>query len=160
MCDGMAQVSTDKANARPPQVGFGGFLMIGAGLGLVWACFSRVSQLHTISSREEVERELKLQDWDRFLDVQSALTVIQWAATITAACAIGIALLGIYVLRSDRKSRLAATLLLLPMFLPALLIDPLMTGLITMGVVFLWLTPARAWFDQARERDRQRAHHG
>ncbi|WP_395690569.1 hypothetical protein [Nocardioides sp.] len=133
---------------RPSQVTLAGWLAMVGSVLVVVLVFDRLSGLHTVETRESVEKFLaEPPGSDLDLGVDAVLTLIRTLAMVAAGCATAAAILGYQVLRRSRSARLALTVLAVPLFLAGLVTGGFVSSLVSASVVMLWLPPARAWFD-------------
>ncbi len=96
-------------NTRPRQVTTAAWLIMGGSLLLVLAAFQTVSGLHTLETRETIERMLTEQPMaGTGLDLESVRSVLHVAALVLGGCATATAILGYQVLRRDRTARIAS----------------------------------------------------
>ena len=86
----MEDMSTPEGerNARPRQVTTAAWLIMGGSLLLVLAAFQTVSGLHTLETRESIERLLSEQPLaGTGLDLESVRSVLHVAALVLGGCA-------------------------------------------------------------------------
>jgi hypothetical protein len=141
-------VSEPSPNARPRQVTLAGWLTMLGSVLVVLLVFDRVSGLHTIETRESVERFLaEPPGRDLGLEVDGVLSIMRTLALVAGGCAAAAAILGWHVLKRSRSARLALTILAVPLFLTGMVTGGFVSSLVAASAVMLWLQPARDWFD-------------
>lgn len=144
----MARVSEPSPSARPRQVTLAGWLTVVGSAVVVLLVFDRVSGLHTLETRESVERFLaEPPGRDLGVGTDGILTLMRVAALVTGGCAAAAAILGWHVLRRSRSARLVLTVVAVPLFLTGLVTGGFVSSLVAGSVVMLWMQPARDWFD-------------
>lgn len=144
----MARVSEPSPSARPRQVTLAGWLSVVGSVVVVLLVFDRVSGLHTLETRESVERFLaEPPGRDLGVGTDGILALMRVAALVTGGCAAAAAILGWHVLRRSRSARLALTVVAVPLFLTGLVTGGFVSSLVAGSVVMLWMQPARDWFD-------------
>lgn len=144
----MGVVSEPSPNARPRQVTLAGWLTMLGSVFVVLLVFDRVSGLHTIETRESVERFLaEPPGRDLGLGVDGVLSIMRTLALVAGGCAAAAAILGWHVLKRSRSARLALTILAVPLFLTGMVTGGFVSSLVAASAVMLWLQPARDWFD-------------
>ena len=149
--DDMSTPEGDR-NARPRQVTTAAWLIMGGSLLLVLAAFQTVSGLHTLETRETIERVLSEQPLaGTGLDVESVRSVLHVAALVLGGCATATAILGYQVLRRDRTARIALSVLALPLVLAGMVSDPFIAPMVGAAIAMLWIQPAREWFARRGE---------
>lgn len=144
----MARVSEPSPNARPRQVTLAGWLAMVGSAVVVLLVFDRVSGLHTIETRESVERFLSEPPGsDLGVGVDGVLSALRTLSLVAAGCATAAAILGFHVLKRSRSARLGLTILAVPLFLTGMVTGGFVSSLVAASSVMLWLQPARDWFD-------------
>lgn len=145
----MGRVS-EPAPTRPRQVTLAGWLIMAGSAIVVGLVFDRLAGLHTIETRESVERFLaEPPGADLGVGVDRVLTMIRTFAMVAAGCATAAAILGYHVLRRSRSARVAVTVLAVPLFVTGMVTGGFFSSLVAASVVMLWLQPARDWFRDA-----------
>lgn len=144
----MGGVSEPSPSARPRQVTLAGWLTVVGSVVVVMLVFDRVAGLHTLETRESVERFLaEPPGRDLGVGADGILAVMRVAALVTGGCAAAAAILGWHVLRRSRSARLVLTVVAVPLFLTGLVTGGFVSSLVAGSVVMLWMQPARDWFD-------------
>jgi hypothetical protein len=142
----MGGVSTHPPT-RPRQVTLAAWLIMIGSVIVVAMVFDKVAGLHTLETRESVERFLaKPPGADLGVGVQGVLDILRTVAMVAAGCATAAAILGYQVLRRSRSARLALTILAVPLFLTGLVTGGFVSSVVAASAVMLWLQPARDWF--------------
>lgn len=133
---------------RPRQVTIAGWMIIAGSAAVVLAVFQQIAGLHTIDTREGVERALDGPPFDGTgLTVDEVLGVVRVLSMVAAACATATAILGWHVLQRSKSSRIALTVLAVPLFVTGIGTGGLLSTVVVAAVSLLWLQPARDWFD-------------
>ncbi len=133
---------------RPRQVTFAGWMIVIGSAVVVFSAFDRVAGLRSIESQETVEDFLsKPPGEDLGLSVGQALDLLQVLSLVAAACATAAAILGVWVLKGSKQSRLALAVLAVPLLVTGLVTGGLLSSLVVAAAVMLWIQPARNWFD-------------
>ena len=147
---------SDNTSARPSQVTMAGWTVIVGSVLVVVTVFDQVSSLHTVEVREAFQQALS-EPMARNLGVtvDQVLVTVRVLSSIVAACAAATAILGWHVLRRHKPSRLALTVLAVPLFVCGIISGGFFTAFVAAGAMMLWSKPARAWFDGAQNADKQ-----
>ena len=133
---------------RPRQVTFAGWMIVIGSAVVVISAFDRVAGLRSIESQEAVEEFLSEPPGDGLgLSLGQALDALQVLSLVAAACATAAAILGFWVLRGSKQSRLALAVIAVPLLVTGLATGGLMSSLVVAATVMLWIQPARNWFD-------------
>ena len=141
-------MSEPSPNARPRQVTLAGWLTMIGSVFVVLLVFDRVSGLHTIETRESVERFLaEPPGSDLGVGVDGVLSIMRTLALVAGGCATAAAILGWHVLKRSRSARLGLTILAVPLFVTGMVTGGFVSSLVAASAVMLWLQPARDWFD-------------
>lgn len=141
-------MSEQKPESRPRQVTLAAWLTMVGSAFVVLLVFDRLAGLHTLESREAVEKFLaEPPGSDLGVGVDAVLDGIRLVAMVAAGCAAAAAILGYHLLRRNRAARLALTVLAVPLFLAGLVTGGFVSSLVAASVVMLWLQPSRDWFD-------------
>jgi hypothetical protein len=122
-------------------------IMVGSAI-VVAMVFERIGGLHTMETRESVERFLaEPPGADLGIDVDGAITVLRVVSMVAAGCATAAGILGYQLLRRSRSARLALTLLAVPLFLTGMVTGGFVSSVVAASAVMLWLQPSRSWFE-------------
>lgn len=121
-------------------------IMVGSAI-VVAMVFDRVGTLHTLETRESVEKFLaEPPGADLGVGVDGVLTLLRVVAMVTAGCATAAAILGYQVLRRSRSARLALTVIAVPLFLTGMVTGGFVSSVVAAAALMLWLQPSRDWF--------------
>ncbi len=121
-------------------------IMVGSAI-VVAMVFERIGGLHTLETRESVERFLaEPPGADLGIGVDGAITTLRVVSMVAAGCATAAAILGYQVLRRSRSARLALTVLAVPLFLAGMVTGGFVSSVVAASAVMLWLQPSRSWF--------------
>ena len=122
-------------------------IMVGSAI-VVAMVFDRIGGLHTLETRESVERFLaEPPGADLGIGVDGVITVLRVVSMVAAGCATAAAILGYQVLRRNRSARLALTVLAVPLFLTGMVTGGFVSSVVAASAVMLWLQPSRSWFE-------------
>ena len=122
-------------------------IMAGSAI-VVGMVFDRIGGLHTLETRESVERFLAEPPGAELgIGVDGAITVLRVVSMVAAGCATAAAILGYQVLRRSRSARLALTVLAVPLFLTGMVTGGFVSSVVAASAVMLWLQPSRSWFE-------------
>lgn len=137
-------------DSRPAGVTFAGRLtVIGSVIALVTLVTS-ASQLQSQEMRDAVNKVLQDPRVEPLhLTLDSALELVRYTVMVMAVVSVAALVLGVYVLRRHRPSRVALTVLGAVVALFALFGGPpgwIVTAYVAVSVWMLWTKPARAWF--------------
>jgi hypothetical protein len=125
-----------------------GWLVVLGSVFVVLTVFERISSLHSLETRQSIEKFLSEPPGDGLgLDVDGMLVLIRTLAMVAAGCATAAAILGFHVLRRSRSARLALSVVAVPLFVTGLASGGFMSSVVLAATVMLWVQPARDWFD-------------
>ncbi len=148
----MTSASTAPAR-RPREVTIAGIqIVLGSAMVLVVA-FNGMAQLRSSEMREVLSEVLRSEQAASLnLTMESARTLVKYSLLVSGAAAAVALVLGIFVMRRDRSSRWALTIMggLIALF--SLAGGPaawLLTMYVAAAVLLLWTKAARAWFAPA-----------
>lgn len=143
----MAGVS-EPSPARPRQVTLAAWLIMVGSVIVVAMVFDQVAGLHTLETRESVEKFLaEPPGADLGIGTDTVLTLLRTVAMVAAGCATAAAILGYHVLRRSRSARMALSVLAVPLFLTGMVTGGFVSSVVAASAAMLWLQPARDWFD-------------
>lgn len=143
----MAGVS-EPTPTRPRQVTLAAWLIMVGSVIVVAMVFDRIAGLHSMETRESIERFLAEPPTDDLgLDVPGVITILRTLSMVAAGCATAAAILGYQVLRRSRSARLGLTVLAAPLFLTGMVTGGFVSSVVAAASVMLWLQPSRDWFD-------------
>ena len=141
-------MTTPSAPARPRQVTFAAWLIMGGSVVVVLTVFERVAGLHSLETRQSVQKFLSEPPGaDLGVGVTEVLAILQVLCMVAAGCATAAAILGYQVLQRRRSARVALTVLALPLFVTGVASGGFLSSLVAASSVMLWFQPARDWFD-------------
>ncbi|SEB75877.1 hypothetical protein SAMN04489844_1000 [Nocardioides exalbidus] len=136
---------------RPPQVTLASTIIMVASVLVLFSVWERIATLGSLETQESIRQLLGEQPFDQLgLDLPAVTELLRITALVAAvgACATGI--LGWYVRKPDRSSRLALTIAAVPVFVAGFPVSGLAGSFVAAGAVMLWLVPAREWFATGR----------
>lgn len=135
------------APTRPRQVTLAGWLIMVGSAIVVAMVFERIGALHTLETRESVEKFLaEPPGSDLGVGVDGIITLLRITAMVAAGCATAAAILGYQVLRRSRSARLALTVIAVPLFLTGMVTGGFVSSVVAAAALMLWLQPSRDWF--------------
>src|SRR4029453_13458828 len=133
---------------RPRQVTLAATLIMGGSVLVVVMAFDRMAGLHTLETREAIEKFLAEPPGAALgLEVQGVLDILRVFGMVAAGCATAAAILGYHVLQRSRGARLALTLLAVPLFLSGMVTGGFLSSVVAAAAVMLWFQPSRDWFN-------------
>jgi len=129
-------------------VTFAAWLIMGGSVVVVLTVFERVAGLHSLETRQSVQKFLSEPPGaDLGVGVTEVLAILRVLCMVAAGCATAAAILGYHVLQRRRSARVALTVLALPLFVTGVASGGFMSSLVAAMSVMLWFQPARDWFD-------------
>lgn len=132
---------------RPRQVTVAGWVIVLGSLAAVVTAYDQITRLNSVDMRESVRKMLDDPPFDGLgLGVHTVLDVMHVLALVTAACATAAVVLGWHVLRRHRHSRIALTVVAVPLLVAGVGSGGLFSTLVAVAVLLLWLPPAGEWF--------------
>lgn len=138
------------ATPRPRPVTVAGWVIIAGCVAVVVGAFEQISRLHSLDTRTSIQNDLDSGPVKGFgVSVDQVLSTMHVLALVAAACATAAAILGWYVLRGSRSSRLALTIIALPLLVAGMGSSALFAFLVAAAIGMLWTPVARAWFRDA-----------
>ena len=133
---------------RPRQVTLAAGLIMGGSVLVVLTVFDRIAGLHTLETRQSIEKFLAEPPGnDLGLGVQGVLDILRVFGMVAAGFATAAAILGYHVLRRSRSARLALTVLAVPLFLSGMVTGGFLSSVVAAAAVMLWFQPSRDWFN-------------
>ncbi|HYF71877.1 MAG TPA: hypothetical protein VD864_03595 [Nocardioides sp.] len=135
------------SSARPRQVTLAGWLIMVGSVIVVAMVFDRIGALHTLETRESVEKFLaEPPGSDLGVGVDGIIELLRITSMVAAGCATAAAILGYQVLRRSRSARLALTIIAVPLFLTGTVTGGFVSSVVAAAALMLWLQPSRDWF--------------
>ncbi len=137
-----------KSLPRPREVTWASWLIMAGSVVVVLTAFDRISGLHTLEARQGVEQFLSEPPGEGLgLSVAQVLEAIRVMTMIAGATAAATAILGYQAMQGSKRARLILAILAVPLFIGGLAAGGFMASLVAAAVVWLYLQPARDWFD-------------
>lgn len=136
---------------RPPQVSLASGLVMFSSVVVLLTAWERVTSLRSLETQEAIRDVLAEAPFTSLgLTVSSTTDLLRVSCMVAAACACATAILGWYVRKPDRSSRLALTLIAVVVFLTGIPAGGLAGSFVAAGAAMLWMHPAREWFATGR----------
>ncbi|RYB94489.1 hypothetical protein EUA93_09115 [Nocardioides oleivorans] len=136
---------------RPPQVTLASTIVMVASVLVLIGVWERVSTLGSLETQESIRDFLGEQPFDQLgLDVPGVTQVLRITALVAAVAACATGILGWYVRKPDRSSRLGLTIAAVPVFVAGFPVGGLAGSFVAAGAAMLWMMPAREWFATGR----------
>ncbi|WP_457189715.1 hypothetical protein [Nocardioides sp. P5_E3] len=151
---------------RPPQVSLASGIIMFSSVVVLLTAWERVTSLRSLETQDAIRDVLADAPFSSLgLTVSSTTELLRVSCMVAAACACATAILGWYVRKPDRSSRLALTLFAVVVFVTGIPAGGLAGSFVAAGAAMLWMQPAREWFatgswtppDPAPARDAGRA---
>jgi hypothetical protein len=139
---------SEPTRTRPRQVTLAAWMIMVGSVVVVAMVFDRIAGLHTMETRESIEKFLAEPPGDDLgVGVQGVISLLRTLSMVAAGCATAAAILGYQVLRRSRSARLALTVLAVPLLLTGLVTGGFVSSVVAASAAMLWLQPARDWFN-------------
>jgi len=139
---------TPPAPTRPRQVTLAACMIMGGSVLVVLTVFERMSGLHSLETRQAVQKFLAEPPGDGLgVGVSEVLEALRILCMVAAGCATAAAILGYQVLQRSRSARVVLTVLAAPLFVTGLVSGGFVSSVVAASAVMLWFQPARDWFD-------------
>lgn len=136
---------------RPPQVSLASGIVMFSSLVVLLTAWERVTSLGSLETQEAIRDVLDGAPFSSLgLTVSSTTELLRISCMVAAAAACATAILGWYVRKPDRSSRLALTLFAVVVFLTGIPAGGLAGSFVAAGAAMLWMQPAREWFATGR----------
>lgn len=136
---------------RPPQVTVASGIIMFASFIVLVTAWEQVATLGSLDTQQAIRDVLAEAPFSSLgFDVDGAAQVLRITCMVAAACACATAILGWFVRKPDRSSRLALTIFAGPVFVAGLAVGGLAGSFVAAGTAMLWLAPAREWFATGR----------
>lgn len=137
-----------KPPPRPREVTWAAWLIMAGSLVVVLTAFERIAGLRSLDARRNVEEFLAEPPGQGLgLSVDRALDLIQVMSMVAGGTAAATGILGFQVLQQSKGARRALAVLSVPLFIGGLAAGGFMASLVVASVVWLYLQPARDWFE-------------
>lgn len=136
---------------RPPQVSLASGIVMFSSVVVLLTAWERVTSLRSLETQEAIRDVLADAPFSSLgLTVSSTTDLLRVSCMVAAAAACATAILGWYVRKPDRSSRLALTLFAVVVFLTGIPAGGLAGSFVAAGAAMLWMQPAREWFATGR----------
>ena len=136
-----------------------GWMVIVGSAIVVLTVFDQMGSFNTVEAREGVEKFLADPPAKGLgLSVDTGLTLLRVSAMVAAGCATAAGVLGWHVLRRHRASRVALTVVAVPLFLTGMVAGGFFSSLVAASALMLWTRPSRDWFDGVTSPRREVVH--
>lgn len=136
---------------RPPQVSLASGIVIFSSVVVLLTAWERVTSLRSLETQEAIRDVISGAPFSSLgLTVSSTTELLRISCMVAAAAACATAILGWYVRKPDRSSRLALTLFAVVVFLTGIPAGGLAGSFVAAGAAMLWMQPAREWFATGR----------
>lgn len=136
---------------RPPQVTLASGIIMFASFIVLATAWEQVATLGSLDTQQAIRDILAEAPFSSLgIDVENAAQLLRVTCMVAAACACATAILGWFVRKPDRSSRLALTIFAGPVFVTGLAVGGLAGSFVAAGTAMLWLAPAREWFATGR----------
>lgn len=134
---------------RPREVTVSGMLTVFGSAVALAMLVSAMGELDSAAMQEALAQMVAGAPAELDLSLAEARTLVTYAIMVSAVLSGAALVLGFFVLRRDRQSRIALTVLgglLLALSLAGGPIGWIVTGYVAVALGLLWTRPARAWF--------------
>ena len=109
--------------------------------------FTVMPKLRSIGTRQAINEYLTTGAGRALgIDLDQALVLARIGLFVTAAAAAATLVFTVFVMRRDRQSRIALTVMALPIMFCGVFVDPFLAGFILASIVLVWTRPASDWF--------------
>ena len=136
---------------RPPQVSLASGIIMFSSVVVLLTAWERVTSLRSLETQDAIRDVLADAPFSSLgLTVSSTTELLRVSCMVAAACACATAILGWYVRKPDRSSRLALTLFAVVVFVTGIPAGGLAGSFVAAGAAMLWMQPAREWFATGR----------
>ena len=143
----MRDVSEQPKLERPRQVTMAGWVGGVASAMMLASVFTLMPKLHSIGTRQAINEYLTTGAGKALgMDLDQALVIARIGLFVTAAAAAATLVFTVFVMRRDRQSRIALTVMALPILFCGVFVDPFLAGFILASIVLVWTRPASDWF--------------
>jgi hypothetical protein len=132
---------------RPPQVSLASGIVMFSSVVVLLTAWERVTSLGSLETQDAIRDVLAEAPFSSLgLTVSSTTDLLRVSCMVAAACACATAILGWYVRKPDRSSRLGLTLFAVVVFVTGIPAGGLAGSFVAAGAAMLWMQPAREWF--------------
>ena len=132
---------------RPPQVSLASGIVMFSSVVVLLTAWERVTSLGSLETQDAIRDVLADAPFSSLgLTVSSTTELLRVSCMVAAACACATAILGWYVRKPDRSSRLGLTLFAVVVFVTGIPAGGLAGSFVAAGAAMLWMQPAREWF--------------
>ncbi|HET7277469.1 MAG TPA: hypothetical protein VFJ22_05270 [Dermatophilaceae bacterium] len=132
---------------RPRQVTMAGWVGGVASAMMLASVFTLMPKLRSIGTRQAINEYLTSGAGRALgIDLDQALVLARIGLFVTAAAAAATLVFTVFVMRRDRQSRIALTVMALPIMVCGVFVDPFLAGFILASIVLVWTRPASDWF--------------
>jgi hypothetical protein len=143
----MRHVSEQPNLERPRQVTMAGWVGGVASAMMLASVFTVMPKLRSIDTRQAINGYLTTGAGRALgIDLDQALVLARIGLFVTAAAAAATLVFTVFVMRRDRQSRVALTVMALPILVCGVFVDPFLAGFILASIVLVWTRPASDWF--------------
>jgi len=143
----MRHVSKQPKLERPRQVTMAGWVGGVASVMMLASVFTVMPKLRSIGTRQAINEYLTTGAGRALgIDLDQALALARIGLFVTAAAAAATLVFTVFVMRRDRQSRVALTVMALPILVCGVFVDPFLAGFILASIVLVWTRPASDWF--------------
>ena len=140
-------MTDEKKLERPRQVTMAGWVGGVASVMMLASVFTVMPKLRSIDTRQSINEYLTTGAGKALgIDLDQALLLARIGLFVTAAAAAATLVFTVFVMRRDRQSRIALTVVALPILVCGVFVDPFLAGFILASVVLVWTRPASDWF--------------
>jgi hypothetical protein len=150
---------SDAKQIRPSQVTMAAWMVIVGSAIVVLSVFDQLGSFNSVEAREGVERFLSEPPAKGLgISTDTGLSLLRMMAMLAAGCATAAAVLGWHVLKRHRASRVALTVVAVPLFFTGMAAGGFFSSLVAASALMLWTRPARDWFDGVSRPRREVVH--
>lgn len=143
-----------KASPRPREVTVAGVQIVAGSVLVLFLAFNGMAQLQSTEMRDVLTDLLESEQAAGLnLTIESARELVRYAIFVSGGLAAVALILGVFVLRRDRPSRLVLTAMGGLIAVVTVLGGPaawILTAYVVVSVLLLWTKAARAWFAPAQ----------
>ncbi len=134
-------------SGRPRQVTMGAWVAGGCSAAMLLVVGSVISRIRSVDFRDGVSSFLADQrETGISISLDTALAVIRIGLLVCGAAAAAMGVFAFFAARRDGSARIAMSVLVVPLLVTGVFVNPLLAGFTVAATVLLWTSPARAWF--------------